>query len=177
MAETSMPTRRLTLMRHGQAALAPPRATDHQRQLTEVGVRQTRALGKQLALERLLPDLVISSDAERAVLTARNLLAGAGETRPLLLLSDLYDCNSDEFLAIVEEVADYSAAHVLVVGHNPSIAIVAEQLATQSAGSGRVFDDFAPGTAVTFTVQSEGWQRLGPSSVRLERVHQPTEGT
>lgn len=175
MANMQSAVRYLTLMRHAEAGLAPPGVTDHERPLTDAGRAWAQTLGGRLARSELFPDCLISSDALRAAETARNLLAGAHEERQLVLLPDLYECRYEEIFSIIAETADPSAKHVLVVAHNPALAAAAEYLAAQSARVGLVFEEFSPGTAATFSVHTEGWQRLRPASVKLEWVHQPTE--
>ncbi len=173
MANMQTNGRRLTLVRHAEAGLAPAGASDHQRPLTANGRRWAHTLGATLAQLNLFPDCLISSDALRAAQTARDLVADAGRELEPTLLADLYHGGPDEIPTIIEENADPSARHTLVVGHNPAIAAAAEYFAAQSDRVGLVFEEFAPGTAATFTLLGEGWRRLGPDTVRLEHVHRP----
>lgn len=168
--------RYLTLMRHAEAGLAPPGVTDHERPLTAAGSNWAKTLGARLARSEMFPDCLISSDALRAAQTASNLLEGALAEQHIILVPELYECGYAEILSITAETADPSATHVLLVAHNPALAAAAEYLAARSARIGLVFEEFAPGTAATFSVHSEGWQRLRPASVKLEQVHQPADG-
>ncbi len=165
--------RRLTLMRHAEAAPAPAGADDRDRPLTNIGCRQARALGQRFASDALAPDQILASDAERTLATARSFLGGAALRRPLCLLPDLYGCASDMVFDLIAEFANPLAAHVLVLGHNPAIAEAAMQLAGPSAGTHSAIREFDPGSCATFAICSDGWTQLRRAAVRMERVIHP----
>ena len=167
---------RLTLMRHAEADLAPLGEPDLARPLTNRGSTFARQRGQQLAREGMVPDQILCSDAERTLLTARHLLAGAKERRPVLLLPALYDSNSDTILALTREHADELAGHVMVVAHNPGAADAAALLAAGDSGTVGAIDRFPPGTAATFTIAGGEWAGLSPRKARLERLMYPSDG-
>lgn len=167
MADSETAGLRLTLMRHAEADLSPIGATDHARPLTETGQLQARSIGQRLARDRQLPDQILCSDAERALQTARNLLAGARTRVPLLVLPVLYDSTEETILETLCTDADPLAGHVLLVAHNPGVAYAAAYLA------GATINGFPPGTCASFAVLRGEWQKLRPDNVRLERVLYP----
>lgn len=170
MADYQSTWPRLSLMRHAEADLAPVGASDLERPLTGRGHDAALRLGKRLAAERLVPDQILASDAERTLMTARAFLAGANARRPVCLLPDLYDSPAETILEVVAASADPLAGHVLVLAHNPGIAQAAEYLAAAGNRIGPAIPDFPPGACAMFAVQQDGWASLTPGKVRLERV-------
>jgi phosphohistidine phosphatase len=73
-----MGTRRLTLLRHGQAHAEDSRAEDFERTLTRRGIAEAKEMGSRIVQRRLIPDLILVSPAERAWSTA-SLVAAACE--------------------------------------------------------------------------------------------------
>lgn len=162
-------------MRHAEAALAPPGATDHERPLTEDGHSRTKTLGQRLVTFGRLPDQLLCSDAERAAQTGHYLLSGAQERRPMLMLPELYDCGPDELLETISLYADPLARHVLVIAHNPTIAMAAEHLAAGARGASSALRRFDPGSIAVFTVRATDWQQLRPNLVTLDKVCHPAD--
>lgn len=173
MVDPGTAARRLTLMRHAEAAPASAGASDHDRSLTDDGCHQARILGQRFARDLLMPDQILASDAERTLQTARSFLAGAGRRRPLYMVPDLYECTSDNLFDLIAEFANPLAAHVLVLGHNPTIAEAAMHLAGPPAKAGPAIQEFYPGSCAIFSVSSNDWTRLRPAVVRLEQALHP----
>lgn len=118
----------LLLARHAQAEHASG-VPDHDRPLSGRGRRDAAATGAFLAERGLLPGLVISSTAVRALETARLI---AGSTTPpgrVTASPALYGASVDEAL---EAAAAIPADAVLLVGHNPTMSRAVETLTGSS---------------------------------------------
>ena len=75
--------------------------------------------------ERLSPELVISSDARRARLTAEAMAEAAGYTGTILLDPRLYHAGVGDILDVLRTV-ETDVDTVMIVGHNPGLeALVA----------------------------------------------------
>jgi phosphohistidine phosphatase len=116
----------LWLLRHGEAE-PHGRRPDEQRELTERGERQARAAGGALAALDVRLDAVLTSPRVRALETARlacEVLPGAIEPETHQSLSAGFDgSRALELLARWED-----GARVLVVGHEPDLSSVVEEL-------------------------------------------------
>lgn len=167
---------RLVLVRHAQAADNHPRG-DHERVLTEQGVADATALGRWLAQQRLAPDHVLVSTAERAQQTLAALRRGLGEDA---LEADqvwserrLYDGGTDGVLAAVQEVPQ-DAQVLWVVGHEPVMSTTTWRLAGREAGSEdllrRLDRGFPTATAAVLDVAG-GWADLGPGGAPPLLLH------
>ena len=163
--------RRLSILRHGKAQPDSSDGSDKSRLLAPLGERRSRAFGADLARLCLVPDQIISSDAARAEGTARLVYEGAGIERSLTMAPELYHEDPGDVLVVLEALALEEAQHVMMVGHNPTFAALAEALC--AAGGGEAIGQYSPGTCAVFEVRAETWLGLKPCHFRLDRVFQP----
>lgn len=117
----------LTLLRHGKSDRGPQYATDFERPLQERGLRDSPLMGEYLASLDLVPDLILSSPAERARQTAELFAEGAGYHEAIKWDPSMYAAASGELFTVVRRLPD-TAGHVLLVGHNPGFEDLAARL-------------------------------------------------
>jgi phosphohistidine phosphatase len=110
----------LWLLRHGKAERYDG-SEDYDRNLKKRGKRDAKCMAKWLKNQQLLPDLVISSPAIRAIMTATivcDVLAIDGEQ--IQKEKRLYDEGLTRVRAVLTDCpAMYN--RVLLVGHNPEL--------------------------------------------------------
>ena len=83
----------------------------------------------ELVLEhRLTPDVIMSSDAVRARLTAEAVAEAARYAGEILLDRRLYIASSPGILAVLRMVRETNAGTVMIVGHNPGLEELVAQL-------------------------------------------------
>ena len=75
----------------------------------------------------LIPDIVISSDAVRARLTAEAVAAAARYRGAILLDPQLYLADPAGIISVLRELRE-NADTVMIVGHNPGLEELVEQL-------------------------------------------------
>lgn len=140
------PTRHLWLLRHGKAAAnAPGGGGDRERPLTGRGRRDVRALGARMAGappplglgDTPPPQLGICSAAVRTRQTADLVVEAMGGQLPVDAYRSLYGSGPEVVLQYIGEVDD-GVTSVLVVGHNPTMEVLAWELLAEDgdAGSG-----------------------------------------
>jgi phosphohistidine phosphatase len=113
--------RRLVIVRHAKTGEGSP---DIARELTDRGRRDAQALGRWLAENDVVPDLVVVSPARRAQQTW-DLAARKLPTQPEIRVDDrIYDNTVDDVLAAIRETAN-DVTTLAVVGHNPSLGELA----------------------------------------------------
>ncbi|MCZ3388177.1 MAG: histidine phosphatase family protein [Actinomycetia bacterium] len=152
-----MPT--LVLLRHAKSAY-PENVSDHDRPLSERGLREAPVAGEQLAERMPSFDRALVSSGLRAQQTweavSQSLSVGQQLDMP-----ELYLAGSDELLGVVRQLFD-STRSVLMVGHNEGI----EELASMLSG--------VPVTMKTSTfaiLRSDvGWRDWGPGTASLDEV-------
>ena len=161
---------RLTLIRHAEAAApggSPPIA-DFDRPLTPRGRKAMAVLAEDLAKLLPAPDFTVSSPALRTYQTATILHTafGLGESG-IHPAPDIYEAPPQRILAAAHEVPP-ATKHLLIIGHNPGIALLAHTLSTDID-----LPPFSPGTTVSFEVLAESWSTLGSDTCTPEIIRWP----
>jgi phosphohistidine phosphatase len=163
--------RRLVLIRHAAAGSAP---ADADRPLTHRGAEQAAAIGRRLDQENLSPDRAVVSPALRALRTWEGAAARLTKPPTPVVEERIYDNTVDGLLAVVHETPADSAI-VALVGHNPSVGILASILddgTGRSAALRNLRAGFPPGGVAVFTLDIP-FDRLGPGTATLTEFTVP----
>ena len=123
-------TRELLLLRHGKSDWDAG-TDDINRPLKDRGKRGAQRIGVWLAQQQLLPDRVISSPAERALVTAQKCckVMGIGAA-DIVQDKRIYQADPAELLQVLAD-CPASAKRVMLVGHNPGLEHLLELLVEQ----------------------------------------------
>ena len=160
--------RTLLVLRHAKSSWADSALDDHERPLNDRGERQAPQVGEQLIQRRLVPDLIISSDAVRAHMTADAVARAAGHSGEIRLDRSLYLAAPDDILAVLRG-ADDNAGIVMVVGHNPGLEGLVGQLTGETAS-------LATATVAQIALPIDRWRDLDESTPgRLSAVWRPDD--
>ena len=157
-------------MRHAKAEQVGP--TDFERALTPRGHKDAAAVGRWLAAQEIRPDAAVVSAATRAHQTWDGVCRGAGWGLAPTLDRGLYAADGDTALDILRAVDD-NAVCVVLLGHNPTVAYLAQLLADGEgdveAGNGLAIGFPTSATAVlTF---SGSWANLDFGTASLRGFH------
>jgi phosphohistidine phosphatase len=117
----------LLVLRHAKSSWNDAALDDHERPLNKRGQRDAPRMGELVREYGLIPDVVISSDAVRARLTAEAVAAAARYTGNILLDPHLYMASPADILPLLQRVRE-NAATVMIVGHNPGLEALVAQL-------------------------------------------------
>jgi phosphohistidine phosphatase len=110
----------LLLLRHAKSSWKQPELNDHDRPLNKRGRREAPKVGKFLKESDLLPELILSSTARRAVDTAQAVADESGYDGEIDQLPDLYLSDTACYMDVLQRLPD-EVNRVLVVGHNPDL--------------------------------------------------------
>lgn len=166
-------TRRLLLLRHAKAD-RPVGVADHVRPLAPRGHRDAAAVGRWLAARHLVPDLVLCSDATRAVESWDGVREGLGREVPVRHEPGLYDTSPHAVVQRCAELPD-DVRTLLVVAHEPTMSAVAVALAGPGSDAGLVARVRAhlPTSGVVVLELDGAWQELAAGACRLVEVAAP----
>ncbi len=146
------------LVRHAAAGKGKPKSPDRKRVLSKKGRKEAVKMAKKLKKNGMLPDLLISSPAKRAMQTARVFAKALKYPKDKILLNKtLYEANnasSNE--ALLDEVRsmDDQFQSVIVFGHDPLLTEFARYLRKD-------FSDALPGCAVVrFDFNNISWTKI-----------------
>ena len=156
--------RRLTVMRHAKAEGFEK--ADHDRQLAPRGRTDAEAAGQWLAGIGPSPDAALVSAAARARETWELVAEAAGWSCEAQLSEPLYGAGPESALDLIRETPD-DVGSLVVVGHNPTAAYVAQVL---DDGGGDLTMDMAvgfPTSAVAVFDLTGAWADLVEGGCRL----------
>ena len=117
----------LLVLRHAKSSWNDPALDDHERPLNKRGRRDAPRMGELVREYGLIPDVIISSDAVRARLTAEAVAEAARYAGEILLDPHLYLACPADILSLLTAVRE-NAGTVMIVGHNPGLETLVEQL-------------------------------------------------
>ncbi|MBL1082963.1 histidine phosphatase family protein [Streptomyces actinomycinicus] len=161
------PLRRLVVLRHAKSAW-PEGVEDHRRPLAPRGLRDAPAAGRALAAAGSLPDLALCSTAVRARRTWE--MAAAEWATPPTVRYDrrLYGAGVPELLEVVRETPP-EVETLLVVGHNPGLEELVQELAEDGLDDTleRVREKFPTAAIAVLAWRGTGWPALAPGTALL----------
>lgn len=121
----------LFLVRHAKSDWSNPGQKDFDRELNSRGVSDAPRMGRKLYELGVKPELVISSPAARATLTAEYISEQLHyDSEKILLNEEVYEASVRSLLAVINAIPDHYN-NVLMVGHNPAFTYIAESLTKQ----------------------------------------------
>ena len=142
----------LLVVRHAKSSWNDPALGDHERPLNKRGRRDAPRIGELVREYGLIPDVVISSDAARARLTAEAVAEAARYAGEILLDPHLYMACSADILSLLPRVRE-NAETVMIVGHNPGLEKLIEQLTGEQ-------QDLPTATLVQIRLPIDQWRDL-----------------
>jgi len=122
----------LYLVRHAKSSWKYPDLDDFERPLNKRGRKNAPFMGKVLKKLKVAPDLVLSSPANRAAMTARIIAASINYPLENIRYNEaIYEFNENALIHVVKQIDD-AVNKAMVVGHNPAINGMANYIADQS---------------------------------------------
>jgi len=166
----------LSLLRHAKAGWGGPATADFDRALDPRGQHAAQALGRRLRELGIGFDATVSSPAQRAVETVEGVAEGYG--RPLDPVYDprLYLATQTVLLEVVRATDD-AIDRLLLVGHNPGFALVANALAARGDPHlrARLSDRYPSGAFAEIALPIERWADAAEETGELARFIRPLD--
>lgn len=110
----------LLLMRHAKSSWKDPELQDIDRPLNKRGERDAPRMGKLLKKEGLIPDIIVSSPAQRTKATAEAVADKLDYEKDILYVDSLYLGEPHEYIEMLRSLSD-EVDTALVIGHNPGL--------------------------------------------------------
>lgn len=158
----------LIILRHGKSDW-DNNATDFDRPITDRGKRGAQHIGVWLAQNKLNPDMVISSPAERARLTAQKMMKAMGETDHYIVYDKrIYEATLNDLLDVLSCISK-DTKRVILVGHNPGL----EQLLLYLCDKKIVLPDdgklLATATLAHLSLSCQ-WREINKNTAKLVKI-------
>ena len=164
--------RELLILRHAKSDWDERAESDFARPLAKRGKKDAPRVGAWMYREGLVPDLVVSSPAERARQTTEAVCKGLDYKRKAVVWDQaVYEATLADLLGLLSRLPAH-AKTVLLVGHNPGI----EELLIYLAGD--EIDEFGggkllPTAALARLEMPDDWSNLAPGCAQLVNLTLP----
>lgn len=155
----------LLLLRHAEARRAAAGESDFARPLSDPGRAAAVAVGRFLCQERVEPDVILCSPAERARQTTALVCEAAGLAPKLRHDARIYEATAATLCEVVSQIGE-RAATALLVGHNPGLS----ELLTRLTGE---TPQLPPTGLALIQLDAGKWAQVRVSTGRLERLVSP----
>ena len=121
-------SRELLVLRHGKSDWSADTPGDFERPLATRGRKAVKRMGRWLREQRLLPDHIVSSPAERARQTTLRICKFARISKTLVLWDQqIYEAGVPGLLQVLAQCPQ-DKKRVMIVGHNPGFEDLVDYL-------------------------------------------------
>ncbi len=152
--------RKLFIIRHGKSSWDNHGLDDFDRPLAERGIRSATDMAHRLNDLGLVPELILSSPASRALNTALIM------SRIWHLEASALQIHDPIYMAYVSEIEQVVAEtpseirHLAIFGHNPAFTMYANIFLEEA------LDNLPTAGVVIVTLEANGWNGIGRSHVK-----------
>jgi phosphohistidine phosphatase len=150
----------LVVLRHAKSAW-PDGVADHDRPLSGRGRRDAPAVGRWLCDQKVAVELALVSSARRTVETADLVDAELRSPPRRVVSEDVYHAGAGDLLDRIRELPD-DVSTAMVVGHNPSVGMLASVLDDSSGG----LLEFKTSAVAVFEI-GDRWAEANAGGARL----------
>lgn len=156
----------LTLIRHAKSDWGDPSLPDFARPLSSRGKKAAPKMGKRMAERGDIPDLLISSPANRAKKTARLIAKELKIPKDNIeCIPKIFEAKYKTLIKLISDLSEYE--HVALVGHNPGISDLAEWLCPNTPG-------WLPTCAIlTLKLDITSWKKIKKGSGHIVHYDYP----
>lgn len=151
----------LTLLRHAKSSWSEVGISDKQRPLNSRGDRDAPVMGARIKTSPVRPSLILASKAVRAWTTAKVVAREISYPREFLQGDDrLYLASARQILEVIAE-QDPGFNSIMVVGHNPGLTTLANQLVPD------ITPNLPTCGVVAVNIESDDWNLRGNPPTEL----------
>ena len=120
--------KKIYLVRHGKSSWTDPLLTDFERPLNERGKANATAFADTLKSHKIIPELIYSSPANRALSTARIVASGIGyPLGNIKVREEIYDAGTEDLRKVIKDTPR-EINSIMLFGHNPGFIMLAQEL-------------------------------------------------
>jgi len=157
----------LYIFRHAKSSWKHPELSDFERPLNKRGKHNAPFMGKFLKEIGVMPDLIISSPAKRAIATAKAVAKELDYPQNSIKKDDrIYDNILNSVLRVIREV-EGDISKLMIFGHNPTFTELAEYLAAVE------INNIPTAGVVCIDFEIESWSELAQDKGRVKFFEYP----
>lgn len=159
--------RNLFIIRHAKSSWDHDGLDDIDRPLSQRGLKNANEMAERLMKRKTVPDLILTSPANRALNTALIMSKCWGVGPEHLQIHDLlYDARISDIEKVLSGVPA-EIRNVAIYGHNPSFTYYAKKFLESP------LDNLPTAGVAIITLKSDGWGRIERKNVKGSYVDYP----
>jgi phosphohistidine phosphatase len=157
----------LYIARHAKSSWKDPELSDFDRPLNKRGKRDAPFMGKLLKDSGVKPDLIISSPAKRAIVTAKEFAGKLDYPGKKIKQDDrIYYNTVNDLMAVISGI-DNEVDHLMLFGHNPSFTELANELCNHPV------DNIPTAAVYAIDFEVDNWKQIGTKTGSLRFFEYP----
>ncbi len=166
----------LMLMRHAKAASDSPTGDDHTRPLNERGRKAAKSMGQHIKKIGIIPQIIISSDAQRTSETLQYIKQELGQDVITNHNPALYLATAGDILHIVNQLPE-QYSHVMLIGHNPGFHLFSHALCAEGEKNllCKLEEKFPTATLVIAKLPNMPWSQIELGTGTLTHCIRPED--
>jgi phosphohistidine phosphatase len=153
--------KQIYLIRHAKSDQNTPSKNDFERGLNQRGEKAIATMANALLDSAIQPDLILSSSAKRAKLTAKGLAKALAFKGDITFLDNLY-CSKPKTWMEQIQALDEKYNTVFIVGHNPEITSLTNKLIDD------YIDNIPTLGIVGLRVKSKKWKKFDYDATKMD---------
>lgn len=158
----------LFLMRHAKSSWKQKNLADIERPLSGRGEKDAPTMGHLLKKKEIIPDLILSSPAVRARMTAEEVSKKSHYKKDVLFVDKLYMAEAPDIIETICTLPD-DLETVLLIGHNPGLEYTLQLL------TGKI-ESLPTASIACISLPIEHWSELNnDTKCELVKVWHPRE--
>lgn len=159
--------KRLFVVRHAKSSWTDPNLSDFDRPLNDRGLNAAPFMGELIAKKNLIPDIIVSSPAKRAIKTALLLKEASGVNADIVYDERVYEASPQTLRQVVKEI-DNTCRSAMLVGHNPGIEGFIRFLTGQT-------EPMPTAALAVIDLQIENWNETSDGGGELRTIYRPKD--
>ncbi len=157
----------LIVMRHAKSDHSAGVSSDFERPLNERGLKTAPFMGKFIKEAGFVPEILISSSANRAITTAELFAESCGYEKEVILNRDFYYGYMEEVISALRKLPE-NINSCMIVGHNPTW----ENIVSRLTGK---FVIMPTASVAILKYDNNSWNNLTFKTCKLEEFYKPRD--
>ena len=167
----------LYLLRHAKSQWGREYPDDFERPLAPRGHRAAVRMGQEMRARGYVPDLVLCSQARRALETWQLVAPELAAEVPDKTMRSLYLAPPSRLIEVIHRQPD-ALGSVMLIGHNPGMEHLAAHLSgpgSRDGATSRLREKYPTAALAVITFETVRWSGIAPGAGRLVKFLRPRE--
>lgn len=151
--------KKLYIIRHAKSSWNDVTINDFERPLNKRGKANAPMMGSRLKAKGVMPDIILSSPAQRAKSTAEMIARELEYAKKIVFNENIYESSVDELRKILTLVDDKNST-VFLIGHNPELNMLMDYYV-------KFYENIPTCGVVEVEFVCDRWADIAPKNAKL----------